>query len=141
MQTYITEYFAFLLIVLFTAYLIPAGIFHAIFFRGSIEGIDPGRIQQRRPNWKIVQFEITHSLIATVLFALYATITYQFVKSGQTAMYFSWGDYPWWMPILGFAAAIGLWFVHRSSTLQLAVSPRNSGEGQHQGQRSFFRCC
>lgn len=106
LTTYATEFAVILAIVFFTAYFIPAGIFHLIFFRNGIEGIEAGRIQKRKPNWKIVRFEIRHSLIATVLFAIYGTITWQFVKAGHSALYFNWSDYPWWMPIFGFVLAI-----------------------------------
>ncbi len=102
------EYLVFFTIILVAGYLLPAGLFHCIFFRTGIEGVDARRIQQRTPTRASVRHEIRHSLVSVALFAVYATITWQAVKAGATAMYFDWSVYPWWTPFAGFLAAIVL---------------------------------
>jgi len=100
------EFLGFLAIILVGAYLLPAGLFYYIFFRDGIEGIDEGRIQQRKPTERSVRNEIRNSLIAVVLFAVYSTIAWQAIKAGKSAMYLDWLAYPWWTPIAGFVAAV-----------------------------------
>ena len=102
------EFLIFLSVILTLGYLIPAGLFHVIFFSNSIEGNDKRRIQQRKPTARSIRYEIRHSLVSVFLFAIFSTIVWQAVKAGWTAMYFVWSDYPWWTPIAGFVAAIVL---------------------------------
>jgi lathosterol oxidase len=105
---YLAEYLTIFVVLLFLTYLIPAGIFHWLFFVRASNATDAMRIQQRRPTSDDIRREVKDSLTSLLLFSFYSLLVYQAYKKGYTSIYLDVGRYPlWWMPA-GFLAAIVL---------------------------------
>src|ERR1700733_12446997 len=102
---YAFQYCAIFLQILVISYLVPAGLFHWLFFRRRSPATEAARIQPRRPTPQDIRREIRHSLRAVVLFALYSLILYQAYKRGATAVYSDFTAHPWWWAAAGFVAA------------------------------------
>ncbi|HMD63431.1 MAG TPA: hypothetical protein VKF83_05590, partial [Stellaceae bacterium] len=71
MLTYATEYCVIFVFVLVTAYVVPAGLFHYMFFRRRSAATEAMRIQKRRPRPQDIRREIRHSVAAVLLFSVY----------------------------------------------------------------------
>jgi lathosterol oxidase len=115
---YALEYVAIFVQILLVSYLLPAGLFHWLYFRRPTPATEAVRIQARRPAAADIRRDIRHSLLAVLLFALYSLIVLQAYKAGATAVYSDFATYPWWWAAGGFVAATVLhdayfYFTHR----------------------------
>src|SRR6516162_3026041 len=76
MLTYATEYCAIFVLLLVTAYIVPAGLFHYLCFRRRSPATEASRIQKRRPRPQDIRREIRQSVSALLLFSVYCLIVY-----------------------------------------------------------------
>src|SRR6516225_1466094 len=107
MLTYATEYCVIFLSLLVTGYLVPAGLFHYLFFSRRRPATNAMRIQKRRPRPQDIRREIRDS-VSLLLFSVYCLIIYHAAKNSATALYFDFGEYTWWWAAAGFAATVVL---------------------------------
>ena len=114
--TYAAEYCAIFLVLLIFGYVVPAVLFHCLFWGRRAPGSVALRIQQRLPRPGQIRDEVRHSLIALLFFALYSLIIYHLAISGATAIYFDFRSYPWWWAVAGFAIAVILHDVYFYAT-------------------------
>src|SRR6516162_3020596 len=96
MLTYATEYCVIFVLLLVTAYVVPAGLFHYLFFSRRTPATEAMRIQKRRPRPQDVRRELRHSVAAVLLFSVYCLIVYHAASNGATALYFDFWEHPWW---------------------------------------------
>ena len=94
MLTYATEYCVIFLSLLVTGYVVPAGLFHYLFFSRSGPATDAMRIQKRRPRPQDIRREIRDSVSALLLFSVYCLIIYHAARNSATALYFDFGEHP-----------------------------------------------
>src|SRR5499433_2968790 len=104
MLTYATEYCVIFVLLLVTAYVLPAGSFYYLFFRRRTSATEAMRIQQRRPRPQNIRREIRQSVSALLLFSVYCLLVYHAARNGATALFFHFGEHPWWWAAVGFAA-------------------------------------
>src|ERR1700751_4886224 len=104
MLTYVIEYCVIFVLLLVTAYLVPAGLFHYLFFTRRSAATEAMRIQKRRPPPQDIRREIRQSVWALLLFSLYSLIVYHAAENGATALDFDFAEHPWWWAAAGFAA-------------------------------------
>ena len=104
MLTYATEYLVIFLSLLVTGYVVPAGLFHYLYFSRRGPAINAMRIQKRQPRPQDIRREIRVSISALLLFSVYSLIVYHAARNGATALYFDFGERPWWWAAAGFAA-------------------------------------
>ncbi|HEX4617121.1 MAG TPA: hypothetical protein VH230_14535, partial [Stellaceae bacterium] len=108
MLTYATEYCVIFVLLLVTAYLLPAGLFHYFLSTRRSPATEAMRIQKRRPPPQDIRREIRHSICALLLFSVYSLIVYHVAMNGATALYFHFAEHPWWWVAAGFAATVVL---------------------------------
>src|SRR5947209_2893158 len=106
MLTYTIEYCVIFVLLLVTGYIVPAGLFHYLFFARRSGTTEAMRIQKRRPRPENIRREIRQSLSALVLFSVYCLIVYHAAMNGSTALYFDFAEHPWWWAAAGFAAMV-----------------------------------
>src|SRR5260370_30477492 len=123
MLTYATEYCVIFVLLLVTAYLVPAGLFHYLLFRRRNPATEAMRIQKRRPRPENISREIRQSLSALLLFSVYCLIVYHAAMNGATALYFDFGGHPWWWAAVGFAATAVLHDIYFYTTPRLLHLP------------------
>src|SRR5262249_34742486 len=119
MLTYATEYCVIFLSLLVTGYVVPAGLFHCLFFSRRGPATDAMRIQKRRPRPQEMRREIRESVSALLLFSVYCLIIYHAVRKNATALYFDFGEHPWWWAAAGFAAMVVLHDIYFYATHRL----------------------
>lgn len=104
---YLLEYIVAFFFLLIWTYLIPAGVFHWLFFVRPNQETDARRIQKRRNSPEDVRREVKDSIVSLLLFSFYTVPVYHAYKNGHTAIYSDPGKYPiWWMAGSFFAAMI-----------------------------------
>jgi lathosterol oxidase len=108
MLTYATEYCVIFVFVLVTAYVVPAGLFHYVFFTRRSPATEAMRIQKRSPRPQDIRREIRHSVSAVLLFSVYCLIVYHVARNSATTLYFDFGEHPWWWAAAGFAVTVVL---------------------------------
>jgi hypothetical protein len=91
MLTYATEYCVIFVLLVVTAYVLPAGLFHYLLFTRRSPATEAMRIQKRRPPPQDIRREIRHSVSALLLFSVYCLIVYHAASNGATALYFDFG--------------------------------------------------
>src|SRR5271163_2228433 len=101
MVTYAIEYCVIFVLLLITAYVFPAGMFHYLFFRRCSPATEAMRIQKRRPPPQDIRREIRHSVSALLLFSVYSLIVYHAARNSETALYFDFAEHPWWWAAAG----------------------------------------
>ena len=119
MLTYTTEYCVIFLSLLLIGYVAPAGLFHYLFFSRHSPAIDAMRIQMRRPRPQDIRREIRGSVSALLLFSVYCLIIYKAARNSATALYFDFGEYPWWWAAAGFTALVVLHDIYFYTTHRL----------------------
>ena len=92
MLTYATEYCVIFVLLLVTAYVLPAGLFHYLFFTRRSPATEAMRIQKRRPPPLNIRRDIRQSVSALLLFSVYSLIVYHAARNGATALYFDFGE-------------------------------------------------
>ncbi len=123
MLTYATEYCVIFVLLLVTAYVLPAGLFHYLFFTHRSPATEAMQIQKRRPSPQDIRREIRQSVFALLLFSAYCLIVYHAAKNGGTALYFDFAGRPWWWAAAGFAAAVVLHDLYFYTTHRLMHLP------------------
>ena len=88
MLTYAIEYCVILVLLFVIGYVVPAGLFHYLFFMRRSPAVEAMRIQKRRPSPQDIRREIRDSVSALLLFTVYCLIVYHAARNGATALYF-----------------------------------------------------
>src|SRR5438270_12742247 len=101
MLTYTIEYCVIFVLLLVTAYVVPAGLFHYFFFTRCSTATEAMRIQKRRPSSQDIRREIRQSVSALLLFSAYCLVVYHAARNGATALYFEFAQRPWWWAAAG----------------------------------------
>jgi Delta7-sterol 5-desaturase len=101
-MTFAVEYGVTFLELLLVIYLLPAALFHWLFFVRPGAASEARRIQQRRPSAAQIRREVRSSLIALLLFALGGAAMWHAFTHGATAIYLDVAAYPWWWAPAGF---------------------------------------
>ena len=123
MLTYTIEYCVIFVLLLVTAYVVPAGLFHYFFFTRCSTATEAMRIQKRRPSSQDIRREIRQSVSALLLFSAYCLIVYHAARNGATALYFEFAQRPWWWAAAGFAALVVLHDIYFYTTHRLMHLP------------------
>src|SRR5436190_7085890 len=108
MLTYVIEYCVIFVLLLVIGYVVPAGLFHYLFFARRGPATEAMRIQKRRPSPQDVRREIRHSVTALLLFSVYCLIVYHAAVNGSTSLFFDFAGHPWWWAAAGFAGMLVL---------------------------------
>ena len=123
MLTYTIEYCVIFVLLLVTAYVVPASLFHYFFFTRCSTATEAMRIQKRRPSSQDIRREIRQSVSALLLFSAYCLIVYHAARNGATALYFEFAQRPWWWAAAGFAALVVLHDIYFYTTHRLMHLP------------------
>jgi Delta7-sterol 5-desaturase len=119
MLTCVAEYCVIFVLLLISAYLVPAGLFHYLFFTRCSPATEAMRIQKRRPRPQSVRREIRASVLALLLFSAYSLMVYHAARNGATTLYLDFGEHPWWWAAPGFAALVVLHDIYFYATHRL----------------------
>ena len=95
--------FAFILVL---GYLLPAGQFYLRYYVWHKPEDDKLRIQQRQPAPGQIRREIRLSVITVAIWAVMLTVLVEMYKSGHTAAYIHFRDYPLWYLPVSFAVCV-----------------------------------
>ena len=123
MLTYVIEYCVIFALLLVTAYLLPAGLFHYLFLKRCSSATEAMRIQKRRPRRQDIHREIRQSVSALLLFSVYSLVVYHAAGSGATALYFDFEERSWSWAAAGFAAMVVLHDIYFYTTHRLMHLP------------------
>ncbi|HEY2415429.1 MAG TPA: sterol desaturase family protein [Pirellulaceae bacterium] len=103
----VIEFTAFFLVILILGYLVPAGKYYYWYYVRENKRKEELRIQQRRPGENEVWREVRMSLVSVLIFAVLATVVFQFYKAGRTSIYWRLRDYPlWYLPVSVFLCMV-----------------------------------
>src|ERR1700719_4650009 len=140
MLTYAIEYCVILVLLFVTGYIVPAGLFHYLFFMRRSPAIEAMRIQKRRPSPQDIRREIRQSVSALLLFSVYCLIVYHAARNGSTALYFDFTEHPWWSAAAGFASMVVLHDIYFYTTLRCSKrSTPDTTDRSHRHPGQFYR--
>jgi sterol desaturase/sphingolipid hydroxylase (fatty acid hydroxylase superfamily) len=102
MLLFLRQFTFFLIFILLTGYLLPAGQFYLRFYVFTSETSHRRRIQRRTASRADVIHEIKYSLITVLIFATFATFLWRLYQAGGTSIYLSFAEHPWYYHPLSF---------------------------------------
>lgn len=101
------EFLVAFLFILILGYIVPAGRYYYWYHLRHDPANDALRIQHRTATTKQIWREIQLSVVTVVVFAMVATILWQFYKAGRTSIYWPITERPlWYFPVSIFLCAI-----------------------------------
>ena len=91
LKEFLTIFFIFLI----GYYLIPIYLCNLIFSLIDKKRLEKIKIQKAIPQKESIKREIKWSVVSITIFSICATIVYQFIKKGNTNLYYKWDELGW----------------------------------------------